>query len=321
MRFELTILGTSAAVPTKDRYLSGQVLNIHDELYLIDCGEGTQLRLSACQIKRSKIHHVFISHLHGDHFFGLFGLLTSLGMMGRVEPLHIYSPEGLEEIVKVMFKNSFYQSPFDIRFHTVSFSDNIDNHSVELLSNNRVTVSAFPLSHRIPAMGFVFREKKLPKHIIPEKIAEYQIPFSLINDIKKGADFSLLDSLDPSLRRDAVIPNHELTLDSLEPRSFAYCSDTRYFEPLIPHIKGVDLLYHEATFAHEMAAHADLTGHSTALQAAMIAAKAEVKKLIIGHFSSRYERLDGLLHEAQHAFGNTVIALDGQTYSVDFFLK
>lgn len=321
MKFELTILGTSAAVPTKDRYLSGQVLNIHDDLYLIDCGEGTQFRLSACQIKRSKIHHVFISHLHGDHFFGLFGFLTSLGMMGRVEPLNIYSPEGLEEIVNVMFKNSSYQSPFDIRFHVVSFFDSLNNQSIELLSNSRVEVSAFPLSHRIPAIGFVFKEKKLPKHIIPEKITEYQIPFPIINDIKKGADFNLLDSLDPFLRRDVVIPNTNLTYDSPEPRSFAYCSDTRYIESLIPHIKGVDLLYHEATFAHEMVAHANLTGHSTALQAAMIAAKAEVKQLIIGHFSSRYEHLEGLLHEAQHAFGNTIIAVDGQTYKVDFLEK
>ncbi len=318
MKFELTILGTSAAVPTKDRYLSGQVINVRDDLYLIDCGEGTQFRLSSCQIKRSKIHHIFISHLHGDHFFGLFGLLTSLGMMGRVEPLHIYSPEGLEEIVKVMFKNSFYQSPFDVQFHAVSFSDSLGNQSVELLSNSHVTVIAFPLSHRIPAIGFIFKEKKLPKHIIPEKITEYQIPFALINDIKQGADFSLLNSLDPSLRRDAVIANQDLTLDSPKPRSFAYCSDTRYFEPLIPHVKGVNLLYHEATFAHEMAAHADLTGHSTALQAATIAAKAEVKQLLIGHFSSRYERLEGLLHEAQQAFSNTAIAIDGHTYSIDF---
>lgn len=318
MKFELTILGTSAAVPTHNRYLSGQVLNVQDDLYLIDCGEGTQFRLTECHIKRTKINQIFISHLHGDHFFGLFGLLTSLAMSGRTEPMDIFSPEGLEEIVAVMFKNSLYQSPFPIRFQAIRFEEGYEGPSLPIFENAKLTVSAFPLWHRIPTVGYVFKEKKALRHILADQITAFHIPYDKINDIKKGADFNLKDSLLPELANsNQVIPNVLLTEDSPAPRSFAYCSDTRYHEAILPHIGGVDVLYHEATFAHEMAAHAHMTGHSTALQAAMMAQKASVKKLIIGHFSSRYDNLDVLLDEAMHAYGNTVLAIDGHTYPVE----
>lgn len=306
MTFELTILGTSAAVPYHNRYLAGQVLNVHDEHFLIDCGEGTQFRMAHFQVKKMRINHIFISHLHGDHFFGLFGVLTSLAMNGRKEALDIFAPQGLEEITKVVFQNSYYASPFPIRFHTV----NTEGALTQILETKKVTVYAFPLAHRIPTVGYLFKEKTLPRNMLAEKIAEYHIPFTAIKDIKNGAAFTNTEG--------AVIPNAELTTPPPKPRSFAYCSDTAYFEDMIPHIKGVDLLYHESTFGHDMAAHAAITGHSTAYQAGLIAQKAEVGQLIIGHYSSRYDNLEPLLAEAKAAFEETVLGIDGQTYSVEF---
>lgn len=305
MKFELTILGTSAAVPYRNRYLSGQVLNVHDELFLIDCGEGTQFRMAEFQVKKMRINHIFITHLHGDHFFGLFGVLTSLAMNGRREALDIFAPQGLEEIVKVVFQNSYYESPFPIRFHTVDTEGGI----AQILDTKKLSVYMFPLVHRVPTVGYLFKEKTLPRSILAEKIAEYNIPFTAIKAIKNGADFINTEGV--------VIPNSELTTPPPKPRSFAYCSDTAYFEDIIPHIQGVDLLYHEATFGHEMAAHAEITGHSTAYQAGLMAQKAQVGQLIIGHFSSRYDNLEPLLAEAKTAFEETVLGIDGQVYSVE----
>lgn len=305
MKFELTILGTSAAVPYRNRYLSGQVLNVHDELFLIDCGEGTQFRMAEFQVKKMRINHIFITHLHGDHFFGLFGVLTSLAMNGRREALDIFAPQGLEEIVKVVFQNSYYESPFPIRFHTVDTEEGL----IQVLETKKLTVYAFPLAHRVPTVGYLFKEKTLPRNILAEKIAEYNIPFTDIKDIKNGADFTNTEG--------ALIPNSELTTQPPKPRSFAYCSDTAYLEDIISHIQGVDLLYHEATFGHEMAAHAEITGHSTAYQAGLIAQKAEVGQLIIGHFSSRYDNLEHLLAEAKSAFEETVLGIDGEIYAVE----
>jgi ribonuclease Z len=305
MKFELTILGTSAAVPYRNRYLSGQVLNVHDELFLIDCGEGTQFRMAEFQVKKMRINHIFITHLHGDHFFGLFGVLTSLAMNGRREALDIFAPQGLEEIIKVVFQNSYYESPFPIRFHTVDIKGGL----TQILETKKLTVYAFPLAHRVPTVGYLFKEKTLPHNILAEKIAEYNIPFTDIKAIKNGADFTNTEGV--------LIPNSELTTPPPKPRSFAYCSDTAYWEDIIPHIQGVDLLYHEATFGHEMAAHATITGHSTAYQAGLIAQKAEVGQLIIGHFSSRYDNLEHLLAEAKKVFGETVLGIDGQVYSVE----
>lgn len=303
MKFELTILGTSAAVPFRNRYLAGQVLNIQDQLFLIDCGEGTQFRMMDFQIRRMKIHHIFISHLHGDHFFGLFGVLTSMAMNGRRDALNIYAPKGLEEILKVVFNNSYYESPFLIQVFEVNTEG-----VTSVFDNNVVEVQAFPLAHRVPAVGYFFKEKPFQRNIIAEKITELNIPFDKIKDIKSGSDYITTEGV--------TVPNHELTLAPHKPRSFAYCSDTSYFEPIADVIKGVDLLYHEATFGNEMAAHAILTGHSTALEAGKMAALANAKKLIIGHFSSRYEHLDYLLNEAKTAFPNTILGVDGTTYVV-----
>ncbi len=317
MKFELTILGTSAAVPYRNRYLSGQVLNVHDELFLIDCGEGTQFRMADFQVKKMRINHIFISHLHGDHFFGLFGVLTSLAMSGRKAALDIFSPQGLEEMIKVVFQNSYYESPFPIRFHVVN-TENTEGALTQILETKKLTVYAFPLTHRVPTTGYLFKEKTLPRNILAEKIKEYNIPFTAIKDIKNGADFEITNGTSRDSREGLLIPNLELTTPPPKPRSFAYCSDTAYLESLIPHIQGVDLLYHESTFMHDMAAHAAMTGHSTAYQAGLIAQKAEVGKLIIGHYSSRYDDLEPLLAEAKTAFEETVLGIDGQIYVVEF---
>lgn len=303
MTFELTILGTNAAVPFKNRYLSGQVLNIKENLFLIDCGEGTQFRINDLGIKKSKINQIFISHLHGDHVFGLIGVLTSMAMEGRKEPLDIFAPTGLEEMITVQFKHTYYVSPFPIRFHVID----TEKHQL-IFENNIVSVLTLPLLHRVPAAGYLFVEKENSRSMIAEKIAAHNIPFSLIKGIKNGDDFIDTEGV--------RIPNAELTLPPPKPRKFAYCSDTRYNEALLPYLEGVDMLYHETTFLDDMAEQATITGHSTALQAATLAKKAQVKTLITGHYSSRYIDLSVILAEAKSVFDNTVLGIDGEKYSV-----
>jgi ribonuclease Z len=303
MTFELTILGTSAAVPYKNRFLSGQILNVHDELFLIDCGEAAQFRFQHLGIKHSRLNHIFISHLHGDHCFGIFGLLTSMAMMGRESALHIHAPEGVKAMIEAVFQATYYKSPFKIHFHV------LNTEGVSLIfENEKLTVHSFPMNHRVPTCGFVFKEKPFLKNIIPEKIRELNLDFEAIRAIKNGSDYENTEGV--------IFQNSTLTKPPLLPRSFSYCSDTTYFEPILPHIKCVDLLYHEATFLDEMKEHAFMAGHSTALEAGLMAQKAQAKKLIIGHYSARYEDLSVLLLEAQTQFPNTVLGIDGQIYDV-----
>jgi ribonuclease Z len=304
MKFELTILGTNAAVPYKNRFLSGQVLNIQDHFFLIDSGEGTQMRLNTLGIKKSKINHIFISHLHGDHVFGLAGVLTSMAMEGRRNKLMVFGLLGLEELIETTFRMTNYVSPFHIEFVTLDHTT-----STQLIDNEVFEVKSFPLKHRVPCVGYVFKEKPLDRNIIAEKITMYNIPFTDIKAIKKGADFKNTEGV--------VIPNDELTIPPPKPRSFAYCSDTAFDPTIATHIYGVDLLYHETTFLNEMEAQAEITGHSTALQAGQIARMAEVGQLVTGHYSSRYDELNFFLDEAKRAFENVVLGIDGQTYAVD----
>jgi ribonuclease Z len=303
MKFELTILGSNAAVPANNRWLSAQVLNIQEQLFLIDCGEGTQFRMQEFQIRKNKIRNIFITHLHGDHIFGLAGLLTSMAMAGRTEPMTIFAPFGLEPMIQSIFQYSYYKSPFPIDFQVV------DTTKTDVIYENEVVkVTGFPLNHRVPCAGYLFQEQPFPKNIRPEKIKEYAIPFQQIKAIKAGNPFETIDG--------RIILNEELTLPALKPRSFAYCADTTYFEPILETIQGVDLLYHETTFMADMTEHATLSGHSTALQAGMIAAKAAVNQLVTGHYSSRYIDLNPILEEARSVFPNTVLGIDGQTYGV-----
>lgn len=301
MNFELKILGSNAATPAHGRHLSAQVLTIGADVFLIDCGEGTQFQMLKFQIKRNKINHIFISHLHGDHIFGLIGLLMSYDLNGRTNPLHIYSPAGLQAIIDIQFSD---QPKFPLHFHVTDPSV-----SRMLFENNRVEVTSIPLVHRVPCHGFLFAEKPYKANMLKDKIEAYQIPYQAISAIKDGADYTLEDG--------TVIPNDELTQAPATPRKFAYCSDTMYSEAILPIIKGVDILYHEATFMQDLLPKAQNTMHSTAQQAASIAKQAKVKQLILGHFSSRYDDLNPLLEEAKAVFESTTLVVEGKRISIE----
>ncbi|MBK7132809.1 MAG: ribonuclease Z [Bacteroidales bacterium] len=300
---KLTILGSSSALPTSERYPSAHVLNAHERLFLIDCGEGTQMQLRKNKIRFGKINHIFISHLHGDHIFGLYGLLSSFSLMGRKTPIHLYAPENYQIMLRSHLSDFDIKLSFEIDFIPLKGKD-----PFLILDDKYLTVTAFPLQHRVPAFGFLFREKLSDRNIIKEKIDEYQIPSVRIPAIKKGEDFIKPDG--------SVIPNSELTLPPPEPLSYAYCSDTSYFKRLASFIKGVSLLYHEATFDKSLNKLAEITGHSTTLDAAKTALNAGAGTLIIGHFSSRYKTISFLVEESREIFPDTYAAIDGKSYEV-----
>ncbi len=303
MKFELTILGSSGAMPFKDRYPTAQVLNVREQLFLLDAGEGTQMRLSRYRVKRGKINHVFISHLHGDHIFGLPGLLTSFGMNYREAPLHIYSPPGLKKMIDGLFPNAEKGPPFEIIYHELDTTK-----SQLVFENDKLTVETIPLSHGISCNGYLFKEKQLPRKMLREKMTEFSIPFSDIPAIKDGANWTSPEG--------EIILNNDLTEASSSPRSFAFCTDTAFDEKIIPLIQGVDVLYHEATFLQEDKEKADKTNHSTTIEAATIAKKANVGRLVIGHYSARYENLEAHLLEAKSIFPNSFLGYDGATFDI-----
>ncbi len=301
-KFELTILGSSAALPAFGRHLSAQVLEIDNEIYLIDCGEGTQLQMLKYGIKKQKIEHIFISHLHGDHIFGLIGLIMTLGLNNRTQPLHIYSPEAtLQQIIELQWG---HEAGFEVHFHVTDSTQ----HQL-IFESKKVAVYTIPLDHRLPCNGYLFVEKQALPNIIADKIKEYDIPYQQIAAIKAGNDFVL-----PSGK---VIPQEELVRPPAPTRKFAYCSDTQYLESIIPYIEGVDLLYHEATFLHDMLVQAQKTKHTTALQAGQIAQQSNAKKMIIGHFSARYTDLEPHQKEAQTVFLNTHLAEEGISVAIE----
>lgn len=301
--FKLTILGSNSALPAYGRFPTAQVLNINEQLYLIDCGEGTQINLSTYDIKRSKIKNIFISHLHGDHYFGLVGLLTSYALLGREHPLTIFCPEGLPEMVNIQIKASDGYLGYPIHFHIIDPEKN-----ALIFDNKDVEVYTLPMDHGIPCCGFLFKEKQLPRKILKEKITEFQIDYENIKAIKAGANFITKDG--------KIIDNSELTTPPPESRAYAFCSDTAYNEKIIPLIQNVDLLYHEATFLNESEAIAAKKKHSTTNQAANIAILAKAKKLLIGHFSARYKELDAFETEAKAVFENTELAIEGKSFSI-----
>ncbi|MBA7562294.1 Ribonuclease Z [subsurface metagenome] len=304
MTFSLTILGNSSAIPTSTRYTSAHVLNVHERFFLIDCGEGTQMQLRKHKIKLGKINHIFISHLHGDHTFGLFGLLSSYGILNRKADLHIYASPDLERIINdnVLAFNIFL--PYKLAFHDLDCS-----RSERIYEDENIWVETIPLKHRIATCGFLFREKPKLKNIRKEAIEKYRIPVKEIIRIKEGADFKTSAG--------QIISNMELTLDPPKPRSFAYCADTCYHKGIITKINNVDLLYHEATYTHDLADRAKETYHSTSYEAALLASEAKVGKLVLGHFSPRYKNLDILLNEARKVFKNTFIGEEGLTFSIE----
>ncbi|MBK6483578.1 MAG: ribonuclease Z [Chitinophagaceae bacterium] len=303
MIFEVTILGSNSALPAHGRHPTAQVLNHHDKLFLLDCGEGTQIQLSAYRIKRSKINEVFISHLHGDHYYGLLGLLTSYHLLKRMEPLHLYCPKGLKDIIDLNFRYSDTRLAYELIVHEIDCSQ-----SQQIYENSYLTVTTIPMKHRIACCGFLFREKERDRVILPEKLRQYEVPHTSIGELKYGKDI---------LVNGVTIPNAELTQDPPLPRAYAFCSDTIHSLDFVEQVKEVNLLYHEATFMEESAERATLTFHSTTKQAATVAKKAKAKKLLIGHFSAKYDNLQLLLDETKTLFPATEIAVEGQTYKVE----
>lgn len=300
---KLTILGSSSALPTSERFPSAHVLNAHERLYLIDCGEGTQMQLRKNRIRFGKINHVFISHLHGDHVFGLYGFLSTLNLMGRKLPLRLYAPEAFGSILRSHMADFDINLGYEIDFLPLNAKD-----PVLILDDKYITVEAFPLIHRVPSFGFLFREKLKERNIIKDRILKFGIPVERIPAIKKGEDY---------LRDDGtVIRNEDLTLPPDEQLSYAYCSDTRFFTRLTSFVKNVTLLYHEATFDKDKTELAAATFHSTTHDAAKIAEKAGAKTLLIGHFSSRYRKIEPLVDEARNIFPRTFPAIDGKSYEI-----
>lgn len=290
-------------MPTLHRNPSSQVVNLNEQLYMIDCAEGTQMQLRKFGIKFQRINHIFISHLHGDHFLGLVGLLSTLHLLGREREMHIYASKELENIVKTQLKASQSYLRFNLVFHYLKF----DQEQL-LFDSKSMSIRSFPLKHRIDCCGFKFEEKQREHNIIPEKIKAYNIPVKEIPNIKRGEDLVLPDG--------KVIKNGELVITAPSPRSYAYCSDTAYSEDVIASVKGCNLLYHEATFCNDLQSRAKETHHSTAGQAATVAIKAGVKQLVIGHYSARYKEVNDLLSEAKIIFPNTMASEDGITIEV-----
>lgn len=303
MTFEVTILGSSSATPVYNRNPTAQLLNCNEKFYLIDCGEGTQQQLIKFGLKASKIDFVMISHLHGDHYFGLIGLLSSMHLNGRIKPIHIFAPYALKEILDLQFKHSDTHLRYELIYHVIDASQ-----SAIIFENSDVTIETIILNHRIPCTGFKFTEKKRLRKLIIEKLEAAHVPIEYYPILKRGVDLRLPNG--------DVFLNIDYTTDSAKPKSYAYCSDTlmdeRYFET----IKNCDTLYHEATFLHEMLERATETHHTTALQAAEIANLVEAKKLLLGHFSSRYKTLGPILEEAKTIFENSELAIEGHTYQI-----
>ncbi|TND08860.1 MAG: beta-lactamase superfamily metal-dependent hydrolase [Bacteroidetes bacterium] len=302
--FEVSILGSSSALPTSQRHPTAQLINVAERYFLVDCGEGTQIQLRRYHFRMQRINHILISHLHGDHFFGLVGLLSSMHLLGRVQTLHLYHPPGLKEIIDIQMRYSCTALKFPIEYHVH------DLEQPKLLFEDKVMeVHSFPLNHRIPCCGFVFREKPRPFLINKEKVTSLRVPVSQMGALKRGEDVTLADG--------TIVPNAELTCGRTKPRSYSFCSDTIFDLSVIQYIKNSDLLYHEATFADDMMERAKTTFHSTAREAGQVARQAEAGKLIIGHFSARYHDTGILLQEALSEFPETVAAEEGKTYSID----
>lgn len=299
--FAITILGNNSALPAYDRHPTSQIITLSDELLMIDCGEGTQMQLSKYKIKRGKLNHIFISHLHGDHYFGLIGLISSMGLLGRESPLHIYAPPELKAIIDLQLGVSLTSLPFDLIFHPVT-------EETVLLDAPKFSVSCFATKHRIPCWGFLVREKKLPRKIDKVKALEYEIPAAYYNSLKLGLDYTNKEG--------KLISNEWVTIPNRPPASYAYCADTIFDERLINIVKAVSLLYHEATYLQAMEERAADRFHSTTKQAATIALKAGVHQLLIGHFSSKYEELDEYLKEAKAVFPDTQLATEGTSFIV-----
>lgn len=299
--FGVTILGNNSAVPAYDRHPTAQIVTIHDQLLLLDCGEGTQMQIAKYKIRWSKIKYIFISHLHGDHYFGLIGLLTSMILLGREEALYIYAPSALKEIIDLQLKAADTILSFDIIFMPL-LGDRI------IVNEKKFTVECFATKHRIECRGFIIREKKKPRKINKDTISQYQIPSSFYEGIRDGDDY--INDVGE------IIKNEWITIPNSKPKSYAFTGDTLFDENIAVIVKDVTLLYHETTYLKDMVENAIKRFHSTTHQAALIASLARVEKLIIGHFSSKYESINVFLEEAREIFLNTHLAIEGLTHKI-----
>lgn len=295
----VTILGNNSAIPAYDRHPTSQVVTMNDQLILIDCGEGTQMQMAKYRIKRSKINYILISHLHGDHYFGLMGILTSMGLLGRENDLHLFATPLLEPIIHAQLNAANTVLPYPLHFHALEEDGLIWN-------DNKFTIECFSTKHRVACKGFIIREKKQPRKIDKATIHKYEIPTAFYDKLKMGEDYET--------KAGDIIKNEWVTVANKPACSYAFCADTIYDETLVPFVKNVSLLYHESTYLKDMNDRAALRFHATSEQAATIASKAEVDRLILGHFSSKYEVLDQFLEEASAIFTNTDLAIEGVTF-------
>ena len=301
---KLTILGCYAATPRTISNPTSQVLEIKNRVFLIDCAEGTQVQLRKSKVKFSKINHIFISHLHGDHFYGLVGLISTFMLLNRESDLTVYGPKGIKEIILLQLRASGSYTGYNLYFHELE-----SNESETIFEDDRVVVKTIPLKHRVYTNGFLFQEKNIERKLNVEAVENYEIDKVYFNKIKYGGDIALDNG--------NIIPNSELTFDPQVAKSYAFCSDTMYDESIIPLIENVDYLYHESTFLESEAHLSERTMHSTAKQAATIALKAKVKHLILGHYSTRYGNIEYFKTEAQTIFQNVLLADDGREFEME----
>lgn len=301
---KLTILGCYAATPRTISNPTSQVLEIKNRVFLIDCAEGTQVQLRKSKVKFSKINHIFISHLHGDHFYGLVGLISTFMLLNRESDLTVYGPKGIKEIILLQLRASGSFTGYNLYFHELE-----SNQSEIIYEDDRVVVKTIPLKHRVYTNGFLFQEKNIERKLNVEAVENYEIDKVYFNKIKYGGDITLDNG--------TIIPNSELTFDPQVAKSYAFCSDTIYDESIIPLIENVDYLYHESTFLESEAHLSERTMHSTAKQAAKIALKAKVKHLILGHYSTRYGNIEYFKTEAQTIFPNVLLADDGREFEME----
>jgi ribonuclease Z len=297
----VTILGNNSAIPAFDRHPTAQVVTLDDHLFLVDCGEGTQTQMNKYKIRRSRINHIFISHLHGDHYFGLIGLITSMGLLGRHQDLNLYGPAPLIEIFNLQLQVADTQLPYKLIFHPV-VEEGI------LVKDNRYEISCFRVFHRIECWGFIFRQVRPPRRINPEKARLAGVPSSFFDHLKWGEDYET--------KQGTIIKNETVTDAAPQPKSYAYTADTAFNPEIAVKVQGVDMLYHETTYLKDLEERAVKRYHCTTVQAATIAKTAGVKQLLIGHFSSKYDRLDEFEKETREIFTHTDLALEGVSYIV-----
>jgi ribonuclease Z len=297
----VTILGNNSAIPAFGRHPTAQIVTTADDLLMFDCGEGSQIQILNYRIKRSRINHIFISHLHGDHYFGLIGLLNSFALLGRIQPLHVYGTPALIEVINLQFRLSSTSLPFQFTFHPIEKAGLI-------LDAKSYTVECFPTQHRIECWGFLVREKRQLRKINIEKTAAHNIPTTAFPELQAGADFIETDG--------TIIKNELLTDENVKAKSYAFCADTIYDETLVPIVQEADLIYHESTYPAALAEKATERFHSTSKQAATIALKANVGRLLIGHFSAKFEHVDQFETEAREVFPKTELAREGVTYLI-----